>query len=98
MSWSWPTLQRRSCPRDGPQGDFGGERWLTVLEFIGGGASRDLQDRGPRCVEYFFSQRPTSTCASPLVTTPVYRLITQLGCYGTIFDLAKLEACVSLFR
>ena len=29
---------------------------------------------------------------------PVQRLVTQLGYYGTILDLGKLEACVSSLR
>lgn len=77
---------------------FGGRRWLMVLELFGGAATRELQHRGPRCVEYFSGRRPTSTCASSLVMPSVQRLITQLGCYGTFLDLDKLEDYVSPLR
>lgn len=47
---------------------FGGGRWLPVLKFFGGATCRDLQGSHPICVKYFSGRRPTSTCASPLVT------------------------------
>lgn len=71
---------------------FGGGRWLTVLEPLGGRAVRDLQARDPRGVEICSGRQPTMTSAVPFAMGCLFR-----GSQHSFADMAFSWILVKVF-